>query len=345
MIDNETGYIKLNKFAGSTPHEIATALNDLNSKGMKTLILDLQNNGGGLLQAAVALCDEFLESKRLVVYTQGEHYPKQSFETSENGLFRKGKLIVLINESSASASEIVSGAIQDWDRGLIIGRRSFGKGLVQRPFALMDNSQLRLTTAEYFTPSGRFIQKPFNKGLKEYRAEIIQRAQSGQLTKKDTLVPPDSLMKFTNNKRKVYGGGGITPDIYVPIDTSLNSEYYLNFLRKGLVNQYTTEFNDKNKKSILEKNPKMEDFYTNFNLDSAQFNQFLVMGDSAKIKRDTQAIEKSGSMIKTLLKANIGRGIYGAAAFYKIIMDIDPVIQKAIAIRRENFSKYKVRNE
>lgn len=345
MIDNETGYIKLNKFAGSTPQEISAALNDLSNKGMKTLILDLQNNGGGLLQAAVALCDEFLESKRLVVYTQGEHYPKQSFETSENGLFRKGKLIILINENSASASEIVSGAIQDWDRGLIIGRRSFGKGLVQRPFTLLDNSQLRLTTAEYFTPSGRFIQKPFNKGIKEYRAEIIQRAQSGQLTKKDTLVPPDSLMKYTNNKRKVYGGGGITPDIYVPIDTSINSEYYFNFLRKGLVNQYTTDFIDKNKKSILEKYPKIEDFYMQFQLDSAQFNEFLVLGDSAKIKRDTQAIEKSGAMIKTILKANIGRGIYGTMAFYKIIMDIDPVIQKAIAIRRENFSKYKVRNE
>jgi carboxyl-terminal processing protease len=165
------------------------------------------------------------------------------------------------------------------------------------------------------------------------------------LTKKDTLVPPDSLMKFTNNKRKVYGGGGITPDIYIPIDTTVNSEYYFNFLRKGLVNQYTTEFIDKNKKTILENHPKMEDFYTHFKLDSAQFNQFLVLGDSAKIKRDTPAIEKSGNMIKTILKANIGRGIYGAAAFYKIIMDIDPIIQKAIAIRRENFLKYKVRNE
>lgn len=346
MIDDKIGYIKLNKFAGTTEEEIKKALTELISKGMKTLILDLQYNGGGFLNAAVSLCDQFLDKDQLVVYTQGLHYPKQTFTTSGNGLFTKGKLIVLVNENSASASEITSGAIQDWDRGLIIGRRTFGKGLVQRPFQLVDNSQLRLTTAEYFTPSGRFIQKPYNKGdLKEYRADLLHRFQSGQLTKQDTIKVPDSLMKFTSNKRKVYGGGGILPDIYVPIDTSINTDFYFSIFRKGILNNYTSEYASNNKVKLLDSMPNFELFDAKFKIDGQILKGLFDLAAKDSISYNDSSYKKSEILFRTMLKANIARNTYGNAAFYKSIMAMDPMIQKAILISRENFSKYKVRNE
>lgn len=346
MIDDKTGYIKLNKFAGTTEAEIKSALTDLVAKGMKTLILDLQYNGGGLLSASVSLCEQFLDKDKLVVYTQGLHYPKQSFNTTGSGLFMKGKLIVLVNENSASASEITSGAIQDWDRGLIIGRRTFGKGLVQRPFQLVDNSQLRLTTAEYFTPSGRFIQKPYNKGeLKEYRAELLHRFQTGQLTKQDTIKVPDSLMKLTSNKRKVYGGGGIMPDIYVPIDTTSSSEFYNQIFRRGILNTFTSDYASNNKLKLMDSMPNVDAFDKKFVVDKVILNQLFDLAAKDSIKYDDSSYRKSENMFKTVVKANIARNLYGNAAFHKVIIGIDPIIQKAILISRENFSKYKVRNE
>lgn len=363
MIDKTIGYIKLNKFAHTTPSEIDTAMKKLKSLGMQTLILDLQNNGGGLLNASVALSNEFLDADRLVVYTEGEKSPKTEYRTDKGGNFKEGKVIILVNESSASASEIVSGAIQDWDRGLVVGRRTFGKGLVQRPFTLNDNSQIRLTTAKYFTPSGRCIQKPYTSDRKEYRSDIWNRMQSGELTSedlnslqdgkmkikkdgKDTIITiPASEIKRTSNGRKVFGGGGITPDVVVAIDTSMNSEYYFKFLRKGVIFNFAQDYATKNKVKLLSKYPNQDYFVDKFTIDKETMNDLLDKGAKEEIPRNDSSFQISEKLFHTVLKANIARYLYNSQAFYKVIMNVDPIVQRAIALSRENFSKYKVRNE
>jgi carboxyl-terminal processing protease len=345
MTDKTTGYIRLNKFSGTTPQEIDTAIKKLKSLGMETLIIDLQGNGGGMLTSAVALSDEFIEKDRLLVYTRGLHSPYMSYNSTPSGLWKEGKVIVLVNEQSASASEILAGAIQDWDRGLIVGRRTYGKGLVQRPFSLLDNSQLRLTTAQYFTPSGRCIQKPYSDDKEDYRADLLHRMQSGQLTKADTVKVPDSLMKFTGKGRKVYGGGGITPDIYVPIDTTMNSDYYFQLFRKGVLNTFATDYANKKKVELLLKFPNEDYYVSNYKITEELMNQLIEAGEKEGIKKSDSSLIKSKKLLETVLKANIGRNLYKSSAFYKIILEIDPLYQKAIAVSKENFSKYNVRNE
>ena len=234
MLDDETGFIKLNKFSATTTQEFTEAVKDLRSKNMQNLILDLRGNGGGYLKTAIAMADEFLEPGKLIVYTEGKSYPRNYTYATETGSFEKGRLVVLIDEGSASASEIVSGAVQDWDRGLIIGRRSFGKGLVQRPIPLPDGSSVRLTIQKYYTPSGRCIQKPYDEGVEAYRKERLERYSSGEFFTLDSLKMPDSLKYFTQNNRIVYGGGGIMPDIFVPVDTSQTSDYFVDLSRKGV---------------------------------------------------------------------------------------------------------------
>jgi carboxyl-terminal processing protease len=335
----------------------------LKAAGMKTLILDLQNNGGGLLSASVTLSNEFLEANKLVVYTEGEKSPKTEYKTDMGGNFKEGKLIVLVNESSASASEIVAGAIQDWDRGLIIGRRTFGKGLVQRPFTLNDNSQIRLTTAKYFTPSGRCIQKPFSSDRKEYRSDIWSRMNSGELTSeevshmqdgkmkvkkdgKDTLVTiPETEIKFTANGRKVFGSGGVAPDVFVPIDTTMNTDYYFKFLRKGVLFNFAQDYVTKHKPKLLTSYPNEDFFVKSFQVDKATLNELLERGTKEEIPKEDTSFQKSEKLFQVVLKANIARYLYNSQAFYKVIMDIDPMIKKAMFLVNENFSKYKVRNE
>jgi len=345
MIDNTTGYIRLNKFANSTPMEVDTAMKKLLASGMKTLVLDLQNNGGGVLTSAVALSDEFIEPNKMIVYTEGIKSPRMEYNSTATGNFKNGKLIVLVNENSASASEITAGAIQDWDRGLIVGRRTFGKGLVQRPFALNDNSQVRITTAKYYTPSGRCIQKPYGDDKNEYRAELYHRIQSGSLTKSDTFKVPDSLMKFTGNKRKVFGGGGITPDVYVPIDTTRNSEYYFQVLRKGVMNNFAADYSSSNKPQLLAKYPNEDYFVKSFVVDSSLLNLLLTQAEKEGVKRSDSGLMASKKLFEVVLKANIGRNLFGSQAFYRTTLELDPMIQKAIILSKENFSKYKVRNE
>lgn len=363
MIDNSIGYIKLNKFAHTTPYEIDTAMKKLKAQGMKSLILDLQNNGGGLLNASVALSNEFLEADRLVVYTEGEKSPKTEYKTDNGGNFKEGKLIVLVNESSASASEIVSGAIQDWDRGLIVGRRTFGKGLVQRPFTLNDNSQIRLTTAKYFTPSGRCIQKPFSSDRKEYRSDIYSRMNSGELTNedmahlqegkmkikkdgKDTIVIiPTSEIKYTSTGRKVFGSGGVTPDVFVPMDTTMNTDYYFKFLRKGVLFNYAQDYVTANKVKLLSTYPNEDYFVKTFRVDKETMNGLLEKGVKEDILREDSSFQKSEKLFQVVLKANIARYLYNSQAFYKVLQEIDPMIIRAVALTKENFSKYKVRNE
>ncbi|MDD2488171.1 MAG: S41 family peptidase [Bacteroidales bacterium] len=269
MLDKTLGYIRLDRFAQNSTQEVLDAVRDLKKQGMKELIFDLRGNGGGYLDVAFKLSDEFLSDDKLIVYTEGVSSPRYDFKAETKGEFEKGKLVILIDESSASASEIVSGAVQDWDRGVIVGRRSFGKGLVQRPFNLPDGSQIRLTTSRYFTPSGRCIQKPWDDGLDSYYNDYMKRYQHKELITPDSIKFPDSLKYTTFNKRIVYGGGGIMPDVFVPIDTSRASDYLINLRSKGIFNNFSMQWVDRNRESFLKQNPTFEDFnktYASLNL-------------------------------------------------------------------------------
>jgi carboxyl-terminal processing protease len=346
MLDANTGYIKINKFSGTTEEELISGIKELQAQGMKQLILDLQNNSGGYLNAAVGVVGQFVPMNELVVFTKGLNSPKTEYRALGGALMEKGKLIILINENSASASEIVAGAIQDLDRGMIIGRRSFGKGLVQNRFTLIDKSELRLTTAEYFTPTGRLIQKPFVKGeLKEYRSEILDRAQKGILNKKDTFHPPDSLMKLTKNKRKVFGGGGIMPDIYVPIDTMKYSDLYFKMFRKNILNDLSNKYGLEKRDSMLVTYPTIDDFIQKFSLDASMKNEIKSLCQADSIEFIQASYDSSARQIDHVVRANIARGLYGSKGFYRIINQIDDILIKALAMMKENFTKYKIKNE
>jgi carboxyl-terminal processing protease len=264
MLDNQTGYIRLDRFAQSSQEELLEALTELKKKGMKDLIFDLRGNGGGYLEVAFRICDEFLSGDKLLVYTEDSKSPRQDFKASHKGSFEEGKLIVLIDEYSASASEIVSGAIQDWDRGVIIGRRSFGKGLVQRPMNLPDGAQIRLTTSRYYTPSGRCIQKSYANGVEDYYKDYANRYKHGELLNSDSISFPDSLRYNTNNGRIVYGGGGIMPDEFVPIDTSRASDYLINLRSKGVFNSFAVKWTENNREKILKDCPTFEKFDSSY---------------------------------------------------------------------------------
>ncbi|HRF80474.1 MAG TPA: S41 family peptidase, partial [Flavobacteriales bacterium] len=235
MAEPGVGYIKVSRFSATTMKEFREKMTELKAAGMKDLILDLQGNGGGYLRTAIEMADEFLGDRKLVVYTEGRTSPREDTYATKDGLFEKGKLVVLVDEGSASASEIVSGAVQDWDRGLIVGRRSFGKGLVQRPVMLSDGSAVRLTVSRYYTPSGRSIQKSYDEGVEAYQREKSQRLEKGELTTADSIHMADTVKYFTMNRRVVYGGGGIMPDVFVPIDTTQSSEYFGQLVRKGIL--------------------------------------------------------------------------------------------------------------
>ena len=269
MLDKTLGYIRLDRFAQNSQSEVLEAIKDLKKQGMKELIFDLRGNGGGYLDVAFKLSDEFLDDEKLIVYTEGVSSPRYDFKSQSKGEFEKGKLVILIDETSASASEIVSGAIQDWDRGVIVGRRSFGKGLVQRPFNLPDGSQIRLTTSRYYTPSGRCIQKPWDDGLDSYYNDYMKRYQHKELITPDSIKFPDSLKYTTSIGRIVYGGGGIMPDVFVPIDTSRASDYLINLRSKGIFNNFTMQWVDDNRTTFLKQNPTFDDFnktYPSLNL-------------------------------------------------------------------------------
>jgi len=253
MLTKKTGYIKLNRFAKQSKEEFDKAIDSLKKEGLKNLIFDLRGNSGGYLGTAKNIADEFLSDGKLIVYTEGIHSPRQDLDATNQGAFEKGKLIVLINEGSASASEIVSGAMQDWDRAILLGRRSFGKGLVERPFQLPDGSVVRLTVAHYYTPSGRCIQKPYNKGVDEYYKDFAERMKHGELIHPDSIHFPDSLKYKTSHGRTVYGGGGIMPDIFVPWDSTRYDAMYSTLIRKGVFNAFVNDYLDKNRKHLLKK--------------------------------------------------------------------------------------------
>lgn len=345
MASDNIGYIKLNRFGTTTMDEFHASLKQLKGTGMKSLILDLRGNGGGYLQTAVDLADEFLGKGKLVVYTEGVNSAKQEYDASDKGNFEKGKLVVLIDEASASAAEIVSGAIQDWDRGLIMGRRSFGKGLVQRPFPLPDGSSIRLTTAKYFTPTGRCIQKPYNEGTDKYFKDLAERYAHGETFHPDSIKFPDSLKYYTPKNRLVYGGGGIMPDVFIPADTSKISDYYSDILRKGSMYQYSLKYIDNHRDSLKNKFSDAASFIKGFKIDDALLNDFVAYATSAdSVKKNQAGIDLSKEYIINQLKANIGRGLFDTNTWYLISSDIDETYQDAIKAINDKavFKKYKI---
>jgi carboxyl-terminal processing protease len=341
MIDNETGYIKLNRFSQTTGREFEEAIRKLQTHNLKNMILDLTDNGGGYLEEAVRLADQFLDNDKLIVYTQGVHSKRDEYKSTSYGLFEKGKLVILIDESSASASEILSGAIQDWDRGYIVGRRSFGKGLVQRPLMFMDGSMLKLTIARYYTPSGRSIQKPYNKGTEEYEKDILNRYNKGEFSNKDSIHFPDSLKYYTLvDKRVVYGGGGIMPDFFVPIDTIGYTNYYRDIVRKGIVNKFVLNYIDQNRLSIKTNYPDIAIFDKNFNTDTV-VSQMLVYAGKEGLKPNIEQINISRPSLSKLVKAFIARDIWDSNEFYEIYNKDEPLIKEALNVIQNWDSKRK----
>ncbi|MEO0311005.1 MAG: hypothetical protein RIQ89_662, partial [Bacteroidota bacterium] len=290
MLSDKIGYVKISQFAGPTHDEYLDAFMKLKKEGMQQLIVDLRGNGGGYLKTAIQLADEFLGKSKLVVYTKGRAKPKESYEASPSGFFETGDLVVLIDEGSASASEILAGALQDWDRAVIVGRRSFGKGLVQEQTQFADGSAMRLTVARYYTPTGRSIQKPYSEGYDAYQTELIKRLKSGELQNADSIKVVDSLQFKTPGGKTVFGGGGITPDVFVAIDTSDITEWYTNISSEGILTQFVYDYVDANR-ATLKKYKNLNDFKTNFEVGSAVFNQLVTKTSKAKIKNDPAQIE------------------------------------------------------
>jgi len=330
MVSDTIGYIKLTRFARNSLTEVKQALQALRKSGMKDLILDLRNNSGGYLDVAIDLSDEFLDNDKLIVYTEGMRSPRTNYKSTSRGSFKQGRIVVMVNEGSASASEIVAGAVQDWDRGLILGRRSFGKGLVQRPFNLPDSSVVRLTTARYYTPSGRCIQKPYDDGTEDYYADLTKRFKHGEFVSADSIKFPDSIKYYTPSKRIVYGGGGIMPDVFIPIDTASNSKYYTDLFRKGLLNEYTIDYLDKHRAELNRKFPSLALYKADFEITDEMFDGFIAFAEKKEVPRDEEGLERSGYEIKTIIKGLIARNMFDVSAYFEVISPIDRELMQAI---------------
>ncbi|GIR11928.1 MAG: peptidase S41 [Cryomorphaceae bacterium] len=329
MVNNQVGYIKVNRFSGTTEEEFISALNDLNSKGMNKLILDLRSNPGGYLSAAINMVDEFLPKGKTIVYTEGAFRNKQIYKSSNYGRFKKEKLIVLIDEGSASASEIVAGAIQDHDRGAIIGRRTFGKGLVQEQNQMSDGAAFRLTTARYYTPSGRCIQKPYTKNSDDYHKESLERYSNGELYHKDSIKIDNSLKFYTHEGREVYGGGGISPDYFIPLDTTGRSDWLFNVLAENMINTFIFDYVDLHRKE-LSKYSSAAEFDDKFKINERIFNNFVELTKKQGINGSASEIEISKDWINMRIKALIARQLWNDEGFYRAINNHDRMIVKAL---------------
>ena len=334
MADGKTGYIRLSRFAATSYKEFKDAITKLKKQGMQQLILDLTDNGGGYMQIAAQIANEMLNRGNLIVYTQGRKSPRQNLNADGSGTFRTQKVVVMINQFSASASEILSGAVQDWDRGVVVGRRSFGKGLVQREFLLPDSSSFRLTIARYYTPSGRNIQKPYVKGDREdYDKDIIDRYNHGELQSADSIHFADSL-KYTTLRlhRTVYGGGGIMPDVFVPLDTTQYTDYHRRLVAKGIIPQFALRYVDKNRADLKAQYPDAQKFIKEFTVTDEMLNNLVDAGKAEKVDFDKSQFAKSKEMLRTFVKAAIANDLFSTGAYFQIVNEQNDIYKEALSI-------------
>ncbi len=333
MINDRIGYVKLARFSHTSIDEFEKALKSLKQQGMKDLILDLSGNGGGWLPVAVELTDHLLSGNKEIVRTEGTKVPDRTYKSRKTGLFEDGKLVIMIDGNSASASEIVSGAVQDWDRGVIVGRRSFGKGLVQQPFYLSDGSMIRLTVARYYTPTGRLIQKSYENGYEEYTLDLINRFNSGELSNADSIEFPESQRyKTLDLNRTVYGGGGIMPDYFVPFDTSSYSDYYRSLINLGIFNQFVLQYVDEQRDNLKEKYPGFESFNLNFQASKVQLEALVAFAQEEKLDFNEKGWITSKDQIALLFKGYLARDLYGMGNFYEVFNQTNEVFNKAVEI-------------
>ena len=335
MIRPGVGYIRIENFGATTYNEFMTALKSLRSQGMENLILDLQENGGGYLQAAVQIANEFLQKSDLIVYTNGRKAQRAEYRAEGNGQMRTGKVVVLVNEFTASAAEIVSGAIQDQDRGLIVGRRSFGKGLVQRPIDLPDGSMIRLTIAHYYTPSGRCIQKPYKKGdLKEYEQDFENRLKHGELTNPDSIHFADSLKFQTlRQQRTVYGGGGIMPDYFVPLDTLQYTRFHRQLAAKNIIVTSSLRYIDDNRQQLKAKYPTFGVFNQQFEIPQLLIDQIVSEASKQKVMpKDQEELQRTLPYLRLQLKALVARDLWDMSEYYQIMNEQNHIVRKGIEV-------------
>ena len=332
MVNDHIGYIRINRFAATTGKEFVDALHRLQKAGMKDLILDLQGNGGGYLNAAIELADQFLGRKELIVYTEGRRNPRAEFDAKGDGDFLNGRLVVLVDEFSASASEIVTGAIQDWDRGVVVGRRTFGKGLVQRPVDLPDGSMIRLTVARYYTPSGRCIQKPY-ESVEEYNRDLIDRYNRGEMLSADSIHFPDSLRyKTLRLGRTVYGGGGIMPDYFVPVDTTMYTDYYLALRDKGAIVQQNLKWVDAHRAEWLKRYKDFRHFDREFEITPAMLEELKALGKTLGAEYKEEEYQAALPLIKAQLKALIARDLWDMSEYFQVINRLSASMNKAVEL-------------
>jgi carboxyl-terminal processing protease len=331
MINTEIGYIKVTRFAATTYDEFRKSVSELKEQGMKKLVLDLQSNPGGYMGAAINIADEILGSNAVIVSQEGKtsRFNQKAYAVKP-GIFEDGSIVVLINEGSASASEIVAGAIQDNDRGLIVGRRSFGKGLVQMPIDLSDGAELRLTIARYYTPSGRSIQKPYGEDEEDYSLDWIKRFEHGEFFSADSVKFNDSLRYETTSGRAVYGGGGIMPDYFVPLDTTMSSAYVNRLFNSDSAREFILDYLDKNKKKF--EGMTFEDYYNNYQVSDEMLKGLIKVGERNKVRFEERDFNKSKDYLKILVKANMSRNIFDDNAYYKVINDINEIYLQAIKL-------------
>ncbi len=349
MIEPGVGYIRVSRFALNTGKEFLEALRKLQEKGMVDLILDLQGNGGGYLNAAIDLANEFLGDRELIVYTEGRSERRHNYYAKGNGHFKEGRLVILVDEYSASASEIVTGAMQDWDRAVVVGRRSFGKGLVQRPIDLPDGSMIRLTVARYYTPAGRSIQKPYAKkgdgsavevDFKEYRSDLIARYNNGELMHADSIHFPDSLKYTTKRlKRTVYGGGGIMPDYFVPMDTASYTMMHRNLAAKGVINKTVSMYIDKHRKDLNRKYKDFDQFNATYQIGDDMLGIMKQEAEKLKIEMKDDEYRKSLPLICTQLKALMARDLWDMSEYYQVMNTTNDSVLKALWILNESYER------
>ena len=334
MIDKENGYVRVTRFAEDTPEELRRAIRDLKKKGMKNLVIDLESNGGGYLNSAFEMGNLFLDEGDMIVFTGGDRVRRINYRADHPGEFQKGRVVVMVNQYSASASEILSGALQDQDRAVIVGRRTFGKGLVQSPFPFSDGSMIRLTTRRYYTPSGRCIQKHYDLGDEDsYDKDITRRYEGGELTSADSIHFDESLRYETlKNGRTVYGGGGIMPDVFVPLDTVAFTKYYRNLLAKNVLNPFCIAYVDQNRDQLLKKYKTEDSFIEKYTVSDDLLSQLVEQAGKDGVEYNAEEFALSREYLRSVVKALIARDLFTQTAYYRVMNLENPTYVEAVKV-------------